>query len=157
MASSIPATLDALLALWRAALPSVMFVDVLTLSGDDGRTAADNIARRVIVGGDPENAADLDFDREWAGLGALRMDESYDIPCHLECVSGDEDATALRDAAIDLFDSLSAALAADNTLGGLVQQGAAVLGRGSMRSEQRETGASVQIRFQVHCETRVNQ
>lgn len=159
MSSSIPTALDRLLALWIAAHPTVMFIDAVTLSGDEGLTPADNIARRVIVGGGPETegAPEILFDREWAGLGAQRMDESFDIPCHLECASGDEDATALRDAAFDLLDDLTASLAADPTLGGLIDLGAAVFGRGSLTPVQRSKGASVAIRFLVHCETRINQ
>lgn len=157
MASSIPATLNALVALWTAAQPTVMFVDAVTLSGEEGKTVADNIGRRVIVGGDPESDVGVTFDREWAAIGRVRMIESFDIPCHLECVSGDEDATALRTAAFTLLDALSAALAADNTLGGLVAQGAAVLGTGSLTADQDEEGARAAIRFVVHCLTRINQ
>jgi hypothetical protein len=156
MASSIPATLAALVTLWKTARPDVATVVGLTLSGDGG-TPTNNIYSRVYVGHDPEGGDDVTWNREWAGIGTLRIDESFDIPCFLECVSGDDDLLALRNAAFDLLDDLSTALAADITLGGLVQQGAAILGNGRLIPGQQEKGASTAIPFVVHCETRINQ
>lgn len=155
MSSAIPTAIDRLLVLWRTAKPAVMFIDATTLSGDEGRTADDNIARRVFVGGGPEGGEEIPFDREWAGLGAMQVHEVFDIPCHLECGSGDEDTTVLRDAGFDLLDDLSAALAGDLDLG-LINMTAAVLGRGALAPVQHKQGATVGIRFLVHCDTTIS-
>jgi hypothetical protein len=157
MPSAIPATLTALVALWDGATgPEVDVRGLLTLSGDVG-SPTDNIWRRVSVGELPETGDSLDFNREWANVGNRRVIEAFDIPCYIECLSGDEDLMPLAAAAFDLFDDLSAALAADNTLGGLVMQGAAILGRGSLSPREVEKGASIGLTFTVHCETRINQ
>lgn len=154
MTSAIPATISAVAALWAAAHPTVDVRDGLTLSGDAG-APSDNIFRRVHVGVIPDTDAGTTFNREWASLGAIRITEVFDIPCHLECVSGDEDLVAIRAAAFTLFDSLAAAIAANRTLGGLLQEGAAVLGDGSLILGEDDEGGSVAIRFDVHCQTTV--
>lgn len=156
MTSAIPGTITALKTLWVAALPGVDVRDGWTLSGDDG-TPSGGIKRRVLIGKLPESDDGVTFDRQWAAIGALRLAEDFVIPCWLECVSGDEDLTSLRDAAFTLLDALSAALATDNTLGGRVQQGAAVLGQGVLVPVQRNKGGAVGIRFAVECKTRINQ
>jgi hypothetical protein len=156
MTSSIPATIDALVTLWTTATGSTVDVrDGYTSSGDFGEPT-DNIFRRVNVGVVPDTDDGVSFSRAWASNGQFRLTETFDIPCLLECVSGDEDLTSLRDAAFTLLDELAAAVGADYTLGGLVQQGAAVLGNGSLTlASSEEEGGRVGIRFVVHCETHV--
>lgn len=157
MPTAIPATMTALVTLWDTATgPETDVRSLLTLSGDVGEPN-DNIWRRVNVGVIPESDDSISFAREWASIGNLAVAEEFDIPCYLECVSGDEDLGALVTAAFDLLDDLSAALATDNTLGGLVKLGAAVLGNGQLVPAEAESGAAVGIRFAVHCETRITQ
>jgi hypothetical protein len=79
------------------------------------------------------------------------LDETFNVPCYLECVSGDEDLTALREAAFDLLDALSAALAADTTHLGL--ESAGVLDNGELSLRETEQGGAVGITFLVACES----
>jgi hypothetical protein len=109
----------------------------------------------ICVGFDPNGDEAVDFDRDWSQLGARRQEERFDVLCSLATWSGDEDMTARRARAFDLFDAVCAAVAADFTLANTVRI-ASVLGTGSLVQVQDEFGASAGLRFRVTCQARID-
>jgi hypothetical protein len=150
MASSIPAAITGLLAAVSAA------VDPATVSVHDGKPTGEVLGSYIAIGYDPASDTAVEFDREWAGLGAQRADEDFDILCTLVNRSGDEVISARRAGAFALLDTLTAAIATDYTLGGAVRE-AAVLGSGSLTQAETQKGDAAGLRFRVNCKTRINQ
>jgi hypothetical protein len=84
------------------------------------------------------------------------MEEDFTILCSLRSGSGDESLSARRTAAFALLDVVSAAVAADPTLGGAVRV-AAVYGGGSLAQAETSSGAAAGIKFGVACQNRIDQ
>lgn len=151
MATAIPAALAGLLEQIRDA------VDPDLVSVHDGKPEGDVLPDWIAIGYDPtEGATAVEFAREWAGLGAEQIDEAFTIACVIRSGSGDDDHAAQRTAAIDLLDLVTAAVAADKTLGGAVRV-AAVLGNGSIVQAETQAGAAAGVRFVVGCEATISQ
>src|SRR5205085_2816910 len=127
-----------------------------TVTVHDGEPTSAETPDWVAIGYDPGSELAVDFDREWAALGAQRAEENYSILCSLRSGSGDEALAARRTAAIGLLDTITTTVAADPTLGGAVRL-AAVYGQGSLSQAETATGAAVGIRFRVACEVTINQ
>lgn len=145
--SRIPATIDALKALWTATGATVY----------DGAPLTEDYSDAIFVGydGDPdgdfETAAD---DSEWAGLGALRRDEEFDIVCSVVTLVGDDDIRAVRESTFALYKLASDALRADPSLGQTPPFTAALKG-GSMFTEPSGDGWQCRKVFRVHVKTRI--
>lgn len=143
----LDATIDALVALWTTA--GIDTVDGWVVSGDTGT--------RLYVGydGDPEGdfkAADLDS--EWAGLGAKKRDEAFDIVCAVVTRSGFRTPKEARDAALTVFHTASNALRANPSLG-LSPPFTAAPVPGELYTPPGSTGAQGRLVFTVHIETRI--
>lgn len=149
MSSSIPAAVARLVSIFDAATPD-------TTTVHDGKPETADTADWIAVGYDPSSETAVDFDRAWAGIGAQRQEEDFSVLCCLRSGTGDLDISSRRNAAFSMLDALSAAVAADPTLGGAVRL-AAVFGQGSLAQAETGTGAAAGITFRVACETRINQ
>jgi hypothetical protein len=97
----------------------------------------------------------------WAGLGANREDETFDIPCLIDSYvgGGDEAVKPARDAAITVLDAINAMIRADRTLGGaLASPGVAAVR--DVRLIQTNTpdeaggGRYARLYWNTHCSSR---
>lgn len=147
MASAVPGAIAALLQLLQAALDC----DV-----HDGPPVTGATLDYVCVGHDPSGGPDaVEFDREWAALGAQRREERFDILCVAGASSGDLAMLDRRVRVFALLDAVEAAIRTDFTLGGAVRI-AQVLGSGSLLQEQDEFGSTAALRFRVTCHARIS-
>lgn len=149
MSTSIPAAIARLVTIVDAATDD-------TVTVHDGEPETAETPDWIAIGYDPGSELAVEFQREWGSLGQQRMEEDYSILCSLRSGSGDEDITARRVSAFALLDIVSAAVAADPTLGGAVRV-AAVFGPGSLAQAGTKSGAAAGIRFRVACQVRINQ
>lgn len=129
--SAVPATLDALVALFRARLTGTQVVD--------GPPTTDVAGDVVAVGLAPEGPTDVQSTEQIAGMGAVR--ESFDVLCVARSWSGGDDVKAQRDRTYRLFAAARAAVAADESLGGVVTR--ARLSGSSYRPWRNERGQLV--------------
>lgn len=127
-----------------------------TVTVHDGKPVTAETPDWIAIGYDPSSEEAVEFERSWAQLGQQRQEEDYSILCTLRSGSGDQALAARRLAAFALLDIVSAAVAADPTLGGAVRV-AAVFGAGSLNQAETGTGAAAGIKFRVACETRIAQ
>lgn len=149
MTSAIPAAMARLVAIIDAATAD-------TVGVHDGKPINAETPDWIAVGYDPTSETAVDFNRDWAAIGAQRQEEDFDILCSLRSGSGDEQISLRRAAAFALLDIVSAAVAMDPTLGGAVRL-AAVFGSGSLTQAETGTGGAAGIRFRVACQVRINQ
>jgi len=137
----------ALVALWTAA----------ELDTVDGPFVSGDTRSRVFVGydGDPESewqAAELDS--EWAGFGTRKRDEEFDIICAVVTRSGFQRASEARAAALALYQTASAALRADPSLGFPPPTVAEAKAQG-LFTPPASQGVQGRLVFNVHVKTRV--
>lgn len=148
MSSTVPAAISALITILDNALGSDVQVH-------DGKPETAETPDWVAVAYDPTSETAVEFDREWASIGAQRLEEHYDVLCTLRSGSGDEEIIDRRARAFALLDAVTAAIAEDYSLGGVVRV-AAVLGPGSLDQSENRSGAAAGIRFRVKVEARIN-
>lgn len=139
--STVPAVLDAIVALAAAALPGVLVSD-----GEPLDPSSDDI---VVIGfnGTPGDAVvTATLTNEQMAVGDDR--EQYEIAC-LASVwrGGQRDAKAVRDRAYELVQTVANALAADSRLGGLVMM--AGLSAGEYAPLQTDQGAVATLHFTI--------
>ena len=137
----------ALVALWTAA--GLATVDGGLVSGDTGG--------RVFVGydGDPDGdwqAAELDSD--WAGVGSTKRDEEFDVICAVVTRSGFQKASEARAAALAMYQTASAALRANPSLGFPPPSVVSPQPQG-LFTPPGKTGIQGRLVFNVHVKTRV--
>jgi hypothetical protein len=153
--SAVPAAIDALLAILRAA-PALAGVDIV-----DGPPTGDMSAEDIVAVGwqpDGEEAA-ASLVQEFAYAGARRRDEEFVISCWLESWTGDTDVRARRVRAFELLavveDAVRASDAAPEapTLGGAVLW--AHLTAGTLRQSSTDQGVRVGVAFSVACRARI--
>lgn len=108
--SAVPATLDALVALFGLRLSGTQIVD--------GPPTVDVAGDVVAVGITPDEATDVQSTEEIAGLGAV--EESFDVLCVARSWSGNDGVKAQRDRTYLLLAAVKAAVAGDESLGGVV-------------------------------------
>ncbi|GGV34200.1 hypothetical protein GCM10010182_67600 [Actinomadura cremea] len=142
MISTVPAVLDALVARWTEALPEVQVAD-----GQPVVTENDLIAVGLHdVPGEPA----VNSTRTIEQLAAQPDRESYDVSCIASSFTGAVEFKPIRDRVYELVNAAAGALAADQTLGGLVM--VARLTSDDLIQEQTEQGAVATVRFTVHVE-----
>lgn len=149
MSTAIPAAIARLVSIVDAATPN-------TVTVHDGEPVTAETPDWIAIGYDPSSETAVEFNREWGAIGQRRMEEDFTILCSLRSGSGDEQISTRREAAFDLLDVVSAAVAADPTLGGAVRV-AAVFGNGSLAQAGTGSGAAAGIRFGVACQNRIDQ
>lgn len=149
MDSRIPATIDALVAAWTAALVPVPVWDGPVVSGD--------FSDAVFVGydGNPEGAFDaVAGTQEWAGLGARARTEEFDVVCSIVVLAGDGALGAARQRVFSLLASAAAALRANPGLG-QAPPFVAEVASPALFTEPTSQGLQARLSFAVHVRTRI--
>jgi hypothetical protein len=139
--STIPATLDSLIAALRAR-PGLVNVVV-----HDGTPISDEGTDYIAVGWSDEDATSVNARQEPATLGNLRRAETYDINCQVCSWNGSTDMQSARDAAFAMFAEVEDALRTDGTIAGNVIF--ADIGAYTVRQAQTTGGALVTIDFAI--------
>jgi hypothetical protein len=148
--SSVPAAIDALLALLRAA-PEL--ADVQVLDGPPVGDLAD--ADYVTVGWQPGADEGASLSQSFAYAGARVREEDSVILGYVESWSGDTDMKARRDRAFELLGVVESVIRASGgnptapTLGGVVQW--AEFTAGSLRQISSDQGLTAGIGWSVTC------
>ncbi|MEU0831296.1 hypothetical protein [Streptomyces sp. NPDC005969] len=152
--SAVPAAIDALLAILRAA-PALAEVRIV-----DGPPSVNLTERhRIYVGWSPGAEQAVDITQGFASAGARTRDEDFSIACYAETRAGDKDMTLRRTMAFQLLAAVEDSLRATNdaptapTLSGTVQW--AHLTAGSLVQEQSDAGALAGLSFTVTCRARI--
>lgn len=152
VAHQIPATIDALVALWSVA-PQLAYthkqatVQMPVVDGpplaepDDPRVLYVGVASQYVTGGAQ--------DRMRHGYGGRRTDR-VEIACQLQVWSGDTDMAEQRSTAFAVFDLLDQILTIHRDLGGVVDW--ARITRCAYQADQSTDGAGVAIDFTVQAE-----
>jgi hypothetical protein len=140
--STVPAVLDALVALVRRVLPDAQVFDGLPTDEMQGDL--------VMVGfAFPPGTAAVTDTRTRQQYAASPDTESYDV-ANLVCAwpGGETDLKTARDRAFAMVNALGAGLADDPLLGGLVKR--ARISADSYIPEQTDSGASATVPVTVH-------
>ena len=103
---------DALVALAGTVLPDVQVVD-------GTNTKLDLKTEAIVIGWSDGTSASVSSNRGDTGVGA-RADEDGAVACWLRASKGKVDLKARRDEAVAMLTAIEAALRADPTLGGVV-------------------------------------
>jgi hypothetical protein len=144
--TQVAAVLDALTAAARVGLPE----DVVVI---DGQPLKINDPDVIILGWSP-TAPSVEFEQEFSDVGGGRS-ERMSIACVASSLRGEGDeisTSEVRARCVDLLDLLADALAADPTLGDVVQR--AELGTaGALDQANTAKGLSASIEFTVLAET----
>ncbi|MER8004986.1 hypothetical protein [Streptomyces sp. NPDC094149] len=151
--SRVPAAVDALLAILRAA-PNLAEVDII-----DGPAAINYTQlKRLYVGWNPSAESAVSLEQSFNGAGARTRDEAFAISCYAEARAGDKDMQARRTEVFALLGEVETALRATNTaptaptLNGTVLW--AHLTAGDLSEVQAE-GSLAGLAFTVTCQARI--
>lgn len=139
--STIPATLDSLIAALRAR-PGLANAVI-----HDGTPITDEGTDYIAIGWSDEDATSVSARQEPATLGNLRRSETYDINCQACAWNGSTDMKLARDTAFALFAEVEDALRTDGTIAGNVIF--ADIGAYTVRQVQTTGGALVTIDFAI--------
>lgn len=139
--STIPATLDSLIAALRAR-PGLVNAVV-----HDGTPITDEGTDYIAIGWSDEDSSSVTARQESATLGNLRRSETYDINCQACAWDGGTDMKVARDTAFALFAEVEDALRTDGTITGNVIF--ADIGSYTVRQVQTTGGALVAIDFSI--------
>lgn len=152
--SRVPAAIDALVALCRAA------PDLAQAAVRDGPPLTDlSAAQQVFIGWAPNAEAAATIAQDFASAGARRRDEDFSIVGYAEARSGGTDVKAMRDQAFALVAAVENALRATDaqpdapTLGGAVLW--AHLTAAELTQPQTTDGALAGVAFTVTCRARL--
>ena len=151
--SRVPAAVDALLAILRAA-PALSAVHIA-----DGPTAVNLTNRqRIYIGWQPSADAAVALTQSFNSAGARTRDEDFDIACYAESRAGDKDMALRRTRVFELVAAVETALRATDaaptapTLNGAVLW--SQLTTGNLTQEQSE-GTLAGLAFTVSCRARI--
>ncbi|MFE5079963.1 hypothetical protein [Streptomyces mirabilis] len=153
MTSRVPAAVDALLAILRAA-PAL--AEVAIVDGPEALNYAQ--LRRLYVGWRPDGEAAVSLQQEFNAAGARTRNEAFAITCYAEARAGDKDMKARRDEVFALVGEVETALRATGaaptapTLNGTVLW--AHLTAGDLTQLQAE-GSIAGLGFTVTCQARI--
>lgn len=150
--SRVPAVIDALVALFRAApaLAGVKVVDGPSVTGSP-------LPEAVYVGydGDPDNDGQaVDFAQEWASIGQRAKNETFTVTCAVGVWRGSTGVRPARTRAFEVLAAVEGALRADPSLG-LPPPSTVAFASGSMAQVQGTSGMGVRIAFQIAVQTRI--
>ncbi|AGP56185.1 hypothetical protein [Streptomyces rapamycinicus] len=152
--SRVPASIEALLAIWRAA-PGLAGVQIL-----DGPPTGDQAnADYLTVGWSPTSELAVEFAQEFNAAGARTRDEEFSILCFLDTWTGDTDVAARRARAFELLAVCEETIRASNsnptapTLNGAVLW--AEIASGSLMQTNTDQGVRAAIPFVVACRARI--
>lgn len=152
--SRVPETIDALVAVFRAAGLTVY----------DGPQVEDwsqsgNTQYALFVGYDG-NGEDSELrsaaeTQTWASLGASHRNDEFDIICSVAALDGSNDTKAARDQVYSVLESAVAAIMADKSLGLGATPYVAEMLSGDLYTMPTNSGILCRILFVVHVKTRV--
>lgn len=138
--SSIPAAVDALIAVVRARLPALQVLDGAPVEELDKDT--------IVIGWASDRAA-VTAVTEREGLSPDDL-ETYQIVNLISCTQGDTDIKTLRDRAFGYYTTIASELRRDPKLGGAVMSAQPAVAE--VDQVQTEDGSSVDITFTIECE-----
>lgn len=152
--STVPAAVDALLAILRAsaALSAVTVVDgppTTSVAGPD----------HLFIGWQPGSEAAVTLQQDFNAAGARTRDEQYDIVGYAESRTGDLSMSISRTRVFEVIAALEGALRATEaapaapTLNGTVQW--AHLTTGNFAQIQTNDGPVAGLAFTIHCRARI--
>lgn len=147
----IPGAIDALVA---------GFDGVLSIPVVDGPPTTNVENTSLFVGCDAdldEHTGTVPFEQRWAGLGHVKRDETFGIPCLLYYFNGDDDMSAARLAVKTYKDLIESYLRANETLGFAATSNvrAQFAPSGTWTSRRTAKGIEMSIPFTVNIEGRV--
>lgn len=143
-----PDAIDAAVAAFRAA--DLTTWDGAVVTGEQGDC--------IFVGydGDPEGDFQaVESNQEWAGIGARKRDEEFDIICAAWCQRGDSDIRAIREAVYALTAAAADALRDDPSLGQDPPFVAEYRPGELFIIPDEQTGLEARRTFRIHVKTRV--
>lgn len=146
--STIPATIDALVALFTASLSDV---DV-----HDGPAVVSNRADHLSVGyAGRDNPEAVSWEQTAAGIqrGAHPRDEVFFVNCVINSGSGDAVMSTRRTRAFAILGQVETSLRADPSLGGVVMT--AQVADGSLLQDLDENGMFAGLVFRIRCKSRI--
>lgn len=145
----LPAVIDALVALFTAALPDTcQVIDGPPLEAVPGDYLA--------VGWSPLTTESASAPQTIASATGLSREEAISVTCWLDSAGGDaSDIRTRRLGAYALLAVIESALRSDNTLGGTVNAGWLVIGDNRLVQEQTESGCVVGVEFSVVGKSRI--
>lgn len=153
MTSRVPAAVDALLAILRAA-PALSEVVIV-----DGPSTVNFTQRqRLYIGWQPSAESAVSITQQWNAAGARTRDEAFSINGYAEARAGDTDIQARRNEAFALLGEVETALRASNsaptapTLNGSVLW--AELAAGDLFYDVSQ-GSLAGLAFTVTCQARI--
>jgi len=150
--SSIPAAIDALIAVFTTAIGADYVND------GPGATQTDGNAY-VYVGcqdGDDKDAPSASSDQEWAWLGHTQRDETIEVYCDARAWTGDQDDQKTpRDAVFGLLAKVTDTISTDPSLGGAVIYVSGIKSS-TLRQFQNASGANAALAFTVTCRARLS-
>ncbi|MGW6743785.1 hypothetical protein ACWGDX_24205 [Streptomyces sp. NPDC055025] len=153
-ASRVPAAVDALLAILRAA---PVLADILIVDGPPSTNFTER--QRIYVGYQPNGGGSaVALTQSFSSAGARTRDENFSIVCYAESRSGDKDMALHRGAVFDIFAAVEVALRATDaapeapTLNGTVQW--AHLTAGDL-VQDTDSGSLAGLGFTVTCRARI--
>lgn len=150
--SAVPALLDALVALFAAALPNVTVFDGPGLTD---HTAGDYLFVGVA---DPDSDAGesaVETTVEWGGLGSRLRHEQITVRCAAVSWSGDEDVHARRVAAYATFAAVEQALTADPSVGDVARFGGLATEH-QLKQNNTDDGAEAWVQFAMQFTARLS-
>ncbi|MGW3427496.1 hypothetical protein ACWDHW_06005 [Streptomyces melanosporofaciens] len=152
--SRVPAAIEALLTIWRAA-PGLAGVEIL-----DGPPTIDQAGTDYLsVGWSPGSELAVEFTQEFNAAGARTRDEEFSILCYLDTWTGDTDVATRRTRAFELLAVCEEAVRASSsnptapTLNGAVLW--AEISAGSLMQANTDKGVRAAIPFTVTCRARI--
>lgn len=151
--SRVPAALDALLAILRAA---PVLAETRIVDGPETTNLTDR--DRIHVGWQPGGDAAVALTQDFNSIGARSRDEDFEIACYAESRGGETDMAVRRARAFELVGAVEVALRATDaaptapTLNGAVLW--AHLTTGNLTQDQA-SGARAGVAFSVSCRARI--
>jgi hypothetical protein len=145
--SSVPATIDALVAALTAA----------GVTAWDGPVITGDFENAVYVGydGDPDGEfLAVEMDQEWAGIGNKARSETFDIICCAYVLSGPPETKACRDTAYGLMATVETVLRADPSIAQAPYFVAAIKPK-SFFPWPTSDGMQGRLVFHIHVQTRI--
>jgi hypothetical protein len=153
--SRVPAALDALLAICRAA-PALAEVRVV-----DGPPPSTNFTERefLYLGWAPGAEQAVELQQEFASAGARRRDEQFRIACYAESRGGDKEMAFRRGRVFEIVAAVEAALRATDAMPEAPTLNGAVLWSelttGALLQEPNADGLLAGLAFTVACRARI--
>ena len=109
----------------------------------------------VVIGGEnPASAAAGEATRQYMELGSGRIEETFSIPCYIDCATGGTDQSTSRRQAWAIFDQVVALVRTDLTFGGLLHNGRVgelndISGTGTRDEDEAADGRRYTVTFKV--------